>query len=71
MGKSRVRRNPGLLYDKLVVMPGPSTFPAYYMMVKRIIGEMKAEFPHLSSYDWGDKKYEEFYEKWFGVGEEQ
>ena len=61
----------GLLYEKLVVMPGQETYPAYYKLVQRVIEEMKAEFPHLSSYDWGDKKYKEFYEKWFGVGEEQ
>ena len=66
MGKKRVRRNPGLLYDKLVVMPGPSTFPAYYMMVKGIIEEMKAEFPHEDCYDWGSQRYEEWFKKWFG-----
>ena len=71
MGKKDIRKNPGLLYDKLVVMPGPSTFPAYYQMVKRIIGEMREEFPEKTSYDWGDIIYEKWYKKWFGVGEEQ
>lgn len=56
----------GKLYEELVVMPGQPTFPAYYMLVRGVIKKMKEDFPHLSSYDWGDKKYGEFYEKWFG-----
>ena len=66
MGKKRVRRNPGLLYDKLVVMPGPATFPAYYQLVKRVVEEMREEFPSESSHDFGDGLYDDWFEKWFG-----
>jgi len=70
MGKSRVRKKMGLLYDRLIVQPDPK-YSAYYQMVKRIIGEMREEFPEKTSYDWGDIIYEKWYKKWFGVGEEQ
>ena len=46
-------------------MVGQRTFPAYYMLVKRVLKEAAEDFPHLSSYDWGDKKYEEWYDRWF------
>lgn len=58
----------GLLYDRLIVQPSPE-YPAYYMMVKKLLKETKAEFPHNSVHDFGDKKYEEWFERWFGVGE--
>ena len=61
----------GLLYEKLVVMPGQKTFPAYYKLVQRIIGEMKEDYPLNSAHDFGDRQYKDFYEKWFGVGEER
>ena len=57
----------GLLYEKLVVMPGQQTFPAYYMLVKRVLKEAKEDFPSGSSHDFGDRLYRDWYEKWFGV----
>jgi len=72
MGKPRVRKNPGLLYDRLVVMPGPTKFPAYYQLVGEVIREMKADFPDV----WRDgdgfevpvrrPEIEEWFTKWFG-----
>ena len=56
----------GLLYEKLVVMPGQSTFPAYYKLVQRVIEEMWEEFPNGSSHDFGDKLYDDWYKKWRG-----
>ena len=55
----------GLLYEKLIVQPSP-TLPVYYAMVRRVIEEMKEDFPTRSSYDFGDRLYDEWYEKWFG-----
>ena len=60
----------GELYEKLVVMPGQKTFPAYHMLVQRVIEEMKAEFPGESSHDYGDALYDEWFRKWFGVDED-
>ena len=68
MGKNHVRKKMGLLYDRLIVQPDPK-YSAYYQMVKQIIEEMKAEFPHEDCYDFGDKRYEEWFKKWFGVDE--
>ena len=70
MGKNRVRKKMGLLYDRLIVQPNPK-YSAYYQMVKQIIGEMKEDYPLDSAHDFGDRQYKDFYEKWFGVGEEQ
>ena len=64
MGKNRVRKKMGLLYDRLIVQPDPK-HSAYYMMVRRLLNEAATEFPHKSSYDCGDTKYEEWYDKWF------
>ena len=61
----------GELYDKLVVMPRQATFPAYYKLVQRVIEEMKEDFPEGTHADWQMGRFGEFYEKWFGIGEEQ
>ena len=63
MGKNRVRKKMGLLYDRLIVQPDPK-HSAYYMMVRQLLNEAATEFPHNSSCDWGDKKYKEWYDKW-------
>jgi hypothetical protein len=36
------------------------------MMVKRVLREARAEFPHEDCYDWGSQRYEEWFKKWFG-----
>ena len=59
MGKNRVKRNPGVLYDRLVVMPGPSTFPAYYQLVGRVLREAAADRANFEDKD-------EWFRKWFG-----
>ena len=56
----------GELYDKLVVMVGQRTFPAYYRLVKRVLKEAAEDFPHEDCYDWGSQRYEEWFKKWFG-----
>ena len=61
----------GLLYEKLVVMPGQKRWSAYYMLVQEVISEMKEEFPADSSHDFGDGLYHEWYEKWFGSPEKK
>lgn len=66
----------GELYDKLVVMPGPSTFPAYYQLVKRVLKEAADEFPDIldpplhmgGDYIWANpQKAANWFMKWFGV----
>jgi len=60
----------GLLYERLIVQPKPR-YPDYYLMVQRVLEEMKEDFPSESNYDFGDRLYHDWYEKWFGVrGEE-
>jgi len=72
MGKKDVKRPSGLLYDKLVVMPGPATFPAYYLMVKQIIREMEEEFPVIRLEPTKDDLWDFvnamffWHDKWFG-----
>ncbi len=55
----------GELYEKLIVMPGPD-FPTYYVLVKRVLREAAEDFPHEDCYDFGDKRYEAWFKKWFG-----
>ena len=54
------------LWGKLIV-DSRHSHVAHHRYTEKVIREMTDEFPHLSYYDWGGKKYEEWAKKWLGV----